>query len=404
MGIFLAGFAEIDLNPPLGLELTGYAVADRLATGTHDPLKATAVVLDDRKQKSMLCGVDLCVMHEAVSRVVRRRVSKRTAIPVERIVVAATHTHSGPKLMNSDLLVNQRWVRDLEDRLTTVMMLADYHRVPARVGAATVHVPGVGGNRRVADGPVDEAVTVLRVDGVREGRTLGAIVGVACHPTVLGPTNREYSADYIGKLRQAIAERHGSALPVAVFNGACGDVNPGGYDAEASLRGEVTPNRTFERAADIGRTLGDAAYEAFEEAEPKGAQSGDDTPRVAAEAERFEVTLRPMPLPAEARQAVDAAERVLAEATPDSPEHKAAKAELVYARVTLENARTYAECPDGKLEFDLQAFSVGDWAFIAFPTEVMAAPGLRLKEQSPLRPYDDRGVRQPLAGLPPGDG
>ena len=382
MGIFLAGFAEIDLTPPPGLELTGYAVADRLATGTHDPLKAVAVVLDDRRQKSLLCSVDLCVMHEAVSRVVRRRVSKRTAIPVERIVIAATHTHSGPKLMNSDLLVNQRWVRDLEDRLTTVMMLADYHRVPARIGASTVRMPGVGGNRRVADGPVDDAVTVLRVDGVREGRPLGAVVGVACHPTVLGPTNREYSADYIGEMRQAMAERHGAALPVAVFNGACGDVNPGGYDAEASLRGETTPNRTFERAADIGRTLGDAAYRAIREAEPKGAQDGDDTPRVVAAEERFEVTLRPMPLPAGARQAADEAERALADAAPDSPEHKAAKAELVYARVTLENARTYADSPDAKMEFDLQAFSVGNWALVALPTEVMAAPGLALKAKS----------------------
>ena len=378
MSIILAGFAEIEIDPPVGCELTGYAAADRTATGTHDPLKAFAVVLDDRRQKSVLCSVDLCVIHADVTRVVKKRVSGRTAIPEERIIIAATHTHSAPKLMNSDLLVNQRWVRELEDHLTQVMMLADYHRVPATVAAAVREVEGIGGNRRAAGGPVDSGVSVLRVDGVREGRPLGAIVNVACHPTVLGPDNREYTADFIGAMRETMQSRHGGDLPVICFNGACGDVNPGGYSAEAALRGETVPDRTFERAQEIGDALGRAAHDAFAHAE------NQPDPQVEAEARTFAVTLRPFPLPAEAREAYEAGLQRLEEAPAGSEAEKEAKADVAYARQRIDNAKIHAACPDGKMNVTLQAFSVSGWSLVAFPTEVFAAHGLALKERSPF--------------------
>ncbi|MFA9477929.1 neutral/alkaline non-lysosomal ceramidase N-terminal domain-containing protein [Phycisphaerales bacterium AB-hyl4] len=378
MSIFLSGFASIDITPPEGCELTGYAVPDRLATGVHDPLKAYAVVFDDRRQKSIFCAVDVCVIHEDVARVVRKRVSGRTAIPEHRIVIAATHTHSGPKLMNSDLLINQRWVRELEDRLTQVMMLADYHRVPATIATATREAPGVGGNRRSKDGPVDAAVSVLRVDGVREGRPIGAVVNVACHPTVLGPDNRLYSADYIGQLREAMQATLGDDVPVVCFNGACGDVNPGGYSAEASLRGETVPGRTFERAAEIGQIMGKAAADAFAHATAQAEL------RIEADSSTFDVKLRPFPLPAEAREAYDAAVQRSRAAPRGSEAHKQAMAEVTYAQCQMANAKRYAECPDGKMNVMVQAFSIADWSLVTFPTEVFASHGLAIKQNSPF--------------------
>lgn len=375
MGIFLAGFAEIDITPPPGCELTGYGPG-RIATGVNDPLKAVAVVLDDRRQKSILCVADLCVIHEDVVKVVQARVKKRTAIPVDRILIAATHTHSAPKLMNSDMLENQRWVRELEDKLTKVMMLADYHRVPATVSIGSGMVEGIGANRRIKDGPADHSVSVLRVDGVREGRPLGAIVNVACHPTVLGPDNREYSADFIGQLRETVRKLHGSDLPVACFNGACGDVNPGGYSAEASMRGEKVGNRTFERAKEIGQAMGKVAYNAFTSA------SLQDDPQVQAERRPFNVTLKPHPLPAEAKQKHQAALDHLKQQQEGTEAWKQAKTEATYAATIAENAVKYAICPDGKMDLAVQGFSVADWVIVSFPTEIMAKHGLRLKKHS----------------------
>ena len=420
MGIFLAGFASIDITPPPptgerpGCELTGYAVADRIADGTHDPLRAVAVVLDDRRQKSVLCSVDLCVIHADVTAVVRKRVSKATAIPAERILIASTHTHSAPKLMNSDRLENQRWVRELEDKLTKVMMLADYHRVPAVVSHGSTSVGGVGGNRRTSGGAVDESVSVLRIDGLRDRRPLGAVVNVACHPTVLGPDNRQYSADFIGPLRETLATAHGGELPVAVFNGACGDVNPGGYSPEATLRGQATEGRTFERAAEIGRRLGEAAAAVFADAAPQAwpevgpAGERDGSPTVRAEAVAVKVKLRAHPLPAAAQAELQRCLEQLAAAEGQTSEGgdggndesggneggenegggneggavARARAEVAYARIRAANAVTYAQAVDGWSEVALQGFAVDDWALLAFPTEVFAAQGLELKARS----------------------
>ena len=41
---FSVGVAEIDITPPVGYRLAGY-FNERLATGTHDPLHAKAIML-----------------------------------------------------------------------------------------------------------------------------------------------------------------------------------------------------------------------------------------------------------------------------------------------------------------------------------------------------------------------
>src|SRR6266487_3456544 len=52
------GAAEIDITPPVGFRMAGY-FNERLSTGTHDPLKAKAFVLEDRKEKIALVFCDL---------------------------------------------------------------------------------------------------------------------------------------------------------------------------------------------------------------------------------------------------------------------------------------------------------------------------------------------------------
>ena len=43
----LAGAASVDITPPPGLMMCGYAARTESATGTHDPLTARALVIGD---------------------------------------------------------------------------------------------------------------------------------------------------------------------------------------------------------------------------------------------------------------------------------------------------------------------------------------------------------------------
>ena len=45
------GFSVVDITPEPGIYLTGYGMPERLATGVHSPLTATAMVLDDGEKK-----------------------------------------------------------------------------------------------------------------------------------------------------------------------------------------------------------------------------------------------------------------------------------------------------------------------------------------------------------------
>src|SRR5262245_33487713 len=55
------GAAETDITPPIGYRMAGY-FSERLATGTHDPLKAKALVLSDGKEQLALVFCDLVGM------------------------------------------------------------------------------------------------------------------------------------------------------------------------------------------------------------------------------------------------------------------------------------------------------------------------------------------------------
>src|SRR6476619_1088683 len=68
------GAAETDITPPVGFRMAGY-FSERLATGTHDPLKAKALVLNDGKEKMALVFCDLIGMSLNVSTNARAKAS-----------------------------------------------------------------------------------------------------------------------------------------------------------------------------------------------------------------------------------------------------------------------------------------------------------------------------------------
>jgi neutral ceramidase len=89
------GVAESDITPPKGFLMAGY-YHERLATGTIDPLKAKAIVFRSGKEQAALVVCDLTGIAVDLSVEVRRRASVKTGIPVNHIVVAATHSHTAP--------------------------------------------------------------------------------------------------------------------------------------------------------------------------------------------------------------------------------------------------------------------------------------------------------------------
>ena len=244
------GAAKVDITPPLGMQLEGFEVRVEGARGIHDPLHARALVAEGADGTTVaLVVADLIQVDPRLQGLIADEVRELTGIPRERLQLAGTHTHSGPRLLEpSDA------ERTIGHAIAGAVARAWVDRRDAVAAVGTGSVEGIGANRRPNGGPVDDRVTVTRFDDLA-GRPIATHVNYGCHPTTLGPNNLLYSADYPGVLCRLVDDALGG---VTLFStGPQGDVNPGGYSPEGSMVGVVVPWRTFESAERYGRILAD---------------------------------------------------------------------------------------------------------------------------------------------------
>lgn len=243
-----AGACVLDVTPPAGLRMAGFAAREAPALGAHDPLTVRALAVDD----TALVVADVIALDEHAC----RRIRARAALPDAAIVAAATHTHGGPATLPGRLGGGEdpAFLQRLEDACVAALDEAARSRRPARLSFGIGPDPGIARNRRHPGGATDGAVRVLRVTGA-DGAPVATLACHACHPVVLGPDNRSWTADLAGAARPAIEAAHGA--PCLMLTGCAGDANTG-HHAHASLTLGADPHRSFTALAAYGARLAEA--------------------------------------------------------------------------------------------------------------------------------------------------
>lgn len=260
-----AGAATVDITPPAGLHLAGFAARALPATGAHDPLTARSIAVDD----TAIVALDVVGIHEDMA----MRIRQRCCLPEDRVIVTATHTHGAPVSMLGRLgrAADPGFLRQMEDGAVEAIRLAVERQQEATLTVGMGGDPGVAWNRRHADGPLDRSVPVLRIRD-REGTCIAVMVSYACHPVVLAADNLLMTADYPFYVRQALESAHPGS--VAVFlTGCCGDANTG-HTARASWTLVANDERTFATAERLGRRVAEAALGAPENVVTAGVGAG----------------------------------------------------------------------------------------------------------------------------------
>jgi neutral ceramidase len=248
-----AGAAVVDVTPPAGLAMSGFAARTLPASGTHDPLTVRALAVGD----TAVAVADVIGLHHEMS----ARIRRRCALPGDRVIVAALHNHGGPVSMRGRLgaEADPAYLSSLEDACVRAIDAAVANQRPARLHAGMGADPDIARNRRRPDGPLDRSLPLLRVHD-EDGRMIALLTGYACHPVVLGADNTLWTADYPHYVRLALEEAHPGA--VAVFlTGCVGDANTG-HSAHASVSLASHPERSFAAAERIGRAIAAAAMRA----------------------------------------------------------------------------------------------------------------------------------------------
>src|ERR1043165_8822302 len=91
-----AGVARADITPDPAM-LNWTVVPTRPYGAVHDPLFARALVLSDGTTRLVILQWDLLDAREFAVARVRQAIARATDIPETRIIVSASHNHSGPK-------------------------------------------------------------------------------------------------------------------------------------------------------------------------------------------------------------------------------------------------------------------------------------------------------------------
>ena len=235
-----AGFARVNINPPMGIPVRGY-FKERFADGILDDLEINALALECDGVKAILFCIDHLGIEQNLCSDYRKAVSDVTGVPMEHIIISQTHTHTGPALQkDSEDKMIADYTSFVEKRLVDVAQFALSDLKDAKMGYGKGSAPNVAFIRRyvMKDGSVktnpgvnnpdivrpigdtDDSVNVLRFD--REGADSIVFVNFANHPDVVGGC--KISADWPGLVRRDVEKFLGNTKCI-FFNGAQGDVN-----------------------------------------------------------------------------------------------------------------------------------------------------------------------------------
>jgi hypothetical protein len=376
-----AGTSTIVITPPVGVELAGYSFG--ASQGILENLEAQVLVLVKQpiekdglgingQGKLVVITADLLTFGTEFTRRVRQRVEAETGIPGNQVILAASHTHSGPTTVHFRQwgLMDEAYVRSLEDSLVGAARMARYDLWEARLGWGCGKVESISENRR-GKAVLDPAVPLLRVDDL-DGKTRAVLMNYACHPVSLHSYRNLFSPDYPGYMRQVMKEVLGTQVTVLFTLGTAGDINPKGYRP-----------RTFtpERSRWMGTILGcEAARVALESAPLAGGLEAE----LRVTSRRVELPVAPLPSAVE----LEARHRQFCERIKQLSQAGEGWEEI--ARWEIQ--REWAE--DGLREWrlgdvrssvtcEITATRLGGMRFLAAPLELFTETGLAIKAAFP---------------------
>ena len=244
MSTFSVGYAQVNINPKLGIGISGYFVP-RFAKGFLDDLQASAIALTCNDNTVILMNVDNCGIDLNISEGFRQAISEATGVPFENLFLAASHSHTAPLLENKTFFRTdgkdvEEYVKFLGTRLVDVAVLALQDRKPAKMGYSVATAPDrIAYIRRykmkdgstmtcppINDpnidhpiGTLDQRVNVLRFD--REGGHSIVLVNYGLHSDTIG--GELLSGDFPAWMRSTI-EKALDGVKCVFYNGAEGDV------------------------------------------------------------------------------------------------------------------------------------------------------------------------------------
>ncbi|MDF2717874.1 MAG: hypothetical protein K0R28_4799 [Paenibacillus sp.] len=208
------------------------------AEGLEADFYTRVCVLRQDEVTGVIVDVDACLFSREQSDALRAQVSIATGTAAANIRLSYTHSHAAPSVWGNLPEEGRQAATQYFDTIVAETVRASLEAVTTMEKVSLLTGSGsckAAHNRRqpfegqIIVGYNPEGVTSDRVLVIRcetaDGRVKAHFVHYACHPTVLGFTNRLYSPDYPGVAKQFMDRMYGG---VCLFlQGCAGDQGPG---------------------------------------------------------------------------------------------------------------------------------------------------------------------------------
>ena len=271
-----AGFARVDVTPPLGTPLSGYFYA-RYADGVLDPIQLNAMAFGNGEDTAIVIACDFIGIVMTSANEFRAKISEATGVPASHIMLCALHQHTsiriGDKLGGKDYstfndpaymsVLNRKFVdvakMAMDDMSDAVACTAEGQAVRDVAFVRRYWLEdGTVGTNPSSKGPKpvrrcdesDNTVRLLRFK--REGKKDIAYVNFSTHPDVI--SGSKLSADWPGFVRRFV-EADQDAFCLCVV-GCQGDSNH--VDYFKTTEEERFPNgKRYPHSEYMGRSIAD---------------------------------------------------------------------------------------------------------------------------------------------------
>lgn len=360
-----AGFAEIEITPPLGTHKIGW-LKDIVSETVLSPLFARVAVFKTPPVQVAVVQLDTLFIAWPEVTTIRQGVSERYGFAGDKVMVAATHNHAGPAVTHAgDVLKDEAYAATLVSRVIDAFgealaqlqeadigfgrgfewQVAHNRRVVMRDGTVRTHGTFDDPDALCLEGPIDPEVAVVAARN-KGGDLLGALVNFACHPTHHGG-DTAIDAGFPGVLANEMRAR---GCPFTLFlNGAAGNLHTsnsceGGRNMPAEQAGQIL-------AQDVQEVLQKMVF-------------GDDV------------------LVGTASRTVDLPYRLATEAEVSGQARGAQRFidPAIYERAIPALVNKIRR--EGAHRAEIQVLLLGDVALVGVPGEYFVEFGLRIKEQA----------------------
>ncbi len=405
-----AGAYSIDISPEKLPAIRNGGFTQLVYGKILDRLHARCFVLKTEDEVVAIAVVDSCMIPRDICNRAKVLVNQQTGIPINRILIASTHTHSAPSAMNLCLGTSSdpNYERFLPPKLAEGIAKAFANLEPARIGVAVIDAPNHTHCRRwlkhpdkyAADpfgdktvrammhpgyqnpdyigeaGPVDTGLSLLSIQSADGKRPIGLIANYSMHYFGIGGG---FSADYYGKfsslMEKRIAASDTSKAPfvAAMSQGTSGDLHWMDYSK---------PRKQNYGIDKYTAELADIAFDAYQ--------------KIKYEKSDAKLAMTETTLVLNRRLASKKRITWAKEMNEKRGDRRPKNRPEVYAEQVI----WFVEHPQEELI--LQVVQIGDLAITALPNEVYGITGLKLKAQSPFKTTFNMELANGAAGyIPP---